>query len=433
MRYVRIYSNFDLYKSNPMKTIQLILISCFAVLFTSCDPDENTTGEKALFAVPVVQSLEQIRSSVGILPAKQTQSDGKIYVADNYLFYIAAEEGVHIYDNSDPSAPVNIAFLNIEGVHDIAVKGERLYADNYVDMVVFDISDPQHITVVQTVPNAINFYPKYPQQAEYYDYTVNAGPGELVTGFTIESRERPTPEVITLANGAMEDFAAAGNAAGVGTGGSYARFQIHGNALYTIESWQLNVFNIANADSAFYDKAVYMTEWFGGGEFETLFSQKEFLFVGSTTGMFVINATDEFNPYFMSGFSHATACDPVVVNENTAYITVRGGTSCGAIQDQVNVIDITDMANPTLTSTYLLDQPYGLGVRQNTVYVCCGTQGLKIFNAEGGTLTLENSYADNVTDVIPLASHLIAVGPNTIRQYSYGADYTLQPLSVVNF
>ena len=177
-----------------------------------------------------------------------------------------------------------------------------------------------------------------------------------------------------------------------------------------------------------------MTEWFSGGQFETLFLQKEFLFVGATNGMHIVDASDEFNPYFVSGFSHATACDPVVAFGNTAYITVRGGTTCGAIEDQVNVIDITDIANPSLISTYLLNQPYGLGIKNDVLYVCCGSDGLKVFDAtNSANLTLQNTYSSNVTDLIPLESHLITVGENQITQYSYGANFTLQPISIVNF
>jgi hypothetical protein len=177
-----------------------------------------------------------------------------------------------------------------------------------------------------------------------------------------------------------------------------------------------------------------MDQWFGGGEFETLFRQKDYLFVGSTSGMYVVDAADEFNPHFISGFSHATACDPVVVSGNTAYITVRGGSSCGAIEDQVNVIDVTDIANPALLSTTLLDHPYGLGIKDSILYVCCGTGGLKVYDASNSmNLILENSYDGHFTDVIPMSTHLIAVGSDKIIQYAYGNNFTLEPLSTVNF
>lgn len=415
-----------------MKSIYFTFISFFIILLSSCNSDDDS-NETATFAVPIVKTLSSIRDNVSVTGQRQTDSDGKIYVAENYLFYIAKEQGVHVFDNHNPASPVNIAFINLEGVHDIAVKGNYLYADNFVDLLVFDISDIGNILLVQTIENSIAFNPSYPETAEFFDYEVYANQGEIITGYRLETRNRPQGQYLILANDGTATFESAnGNA--IGTGGSYARFQINNNALYTIDSYQLNVFNISNPSTTFYDKAVYLNEWFGSGQFETLFIQKEFLFVGATNGMYTVDASDEFNPFFVSGFSHATACDPVVVFENTAYITVRGGSTCGAIEDQVNVIDITDISNPTLISTYLLNQPYGLGIKNGVLYVCCGSEGLKVFNAANSTnLTLQNSYSSNVTDVIPLDSHLITVGNNQITQYSYGANFTLEQISVVNF
>ncbi len=202
---------------------------------------------------------------------------------------------------------------------------------------------------------------------------------------------------------------------------------------FTFDKYKLNVYNIADPVQTFFDKEVYVNSWMGG-ELETLFKQKEFLFVGSTQGMYVVNAVDEFNPTFISGFSHATACDPVVVWDETAYITVRGGNTCGAIQDQVNVLNISNIENPVLQSTYLLHQPYGLGVKGTTLYVCTGNEGLNVFNAlDSSNLILANHYNVNVTDVIPLDTHLILVGPNKLIQMNYGTDFTLTPISEINF
>ncbi|MCF6128624.1 hypothetical protein L1S35_03000 [Flavobacterium sp. AS60] len=414
-----------------MKKIYLFAVCIFSIFISSCDSDDSQK-EQAKFAVPTLKSLGAIRANISVSSARQTNSDGKIYVAENYLFYIAKEQGVHVFNNTNPAAPVNIAFINIEGVHDISVKGNYLFADNFVDLLVFDISNIQNITLVRTVENTIGFSPVYPDDAEFYDYTVHPTGDEIITGFAIEMRDRPDAQEVIWAEDALASFnSAVGNA--IGTGGSYARFQIRNNALYTIDSYKLNVFNITNPLTTFFDKEVYMTQWFGGGEFETLFIQKNILFVGSTTGMYTVDASDEFNPYFVSGFSHATACDPVVVNEHTAYITVRGGSFCGAIEDQINVIDVTDIANPTLLSTYLIAEPYGLGIKNGTLYVGCGNNGLKVFNAANSAgLTLENTYEGNVKDIIPLDNHLIVIGDNKITQYSYGPNFTLTQLSQIN-
>lgn len=415
-----------------MKTLKLLCLSLFMTFFASCNQEDDKSTDTAKFAVPVLKSLDSLRSNITVTSAQETNADGKIYIAENLLFYVAQESGIHIFDNSNPSSPQNKAFINLEGVHDIAVKDHYLYADNFVDLVVFDISDINNINVVRVAENVISFYPIYPDDAEFYAYDVYPSEGEIMVGFRIENRERPTGEAIFWADDALANFESA-SGGNVGTGGSYAKFQINNNALYTVESFNLKVFNITNPTETFYDKTVYMNEWLGGGVFETLFKQKEFLFIGSTNGMYIVNAFDEFNPYFVSSFAHATACDPVVVHGNTAYITVRGGSTCGAIEDQVNVIDITTIENPTLLSTYLLNQPYGLGIRNDILYVCADGN-LNVFDATNSTeLTLENTYEDEVKDVIALDTHLIAVGINKIIQYNYGENHTLEVMSVVNF
>jgi len=416
-----------------MSTLRISLACLFVLLFSSCSTDDDDS-KKALFAVPIIKSLASVRSSISVSQSRRTNSEGKIYVAKNYLFYIAKEGGVHIFDNHNPASPLNIAFINIAGVHDIAVKGNFLYADNFIDLLVFDISNIQNITLVRTVENVISFAPTYPSNAEFYDYNRIINPDEIITGYRLEYRDFPQGNEYFLTCDATASFLSSNIAGTIGTGGSYARFQINRNALYTLDNYRLNVFNISNPVTTFYDKSIFMTQWINAGEFETLFIQKDYLFVGATSGMHVIDATDEFNPAFISGFSHATGCDPVFIYGNLAYVTVRGGSFCGPIQDQINVINISDILNPVLVSTYLLNQPYGVGIKNNALYVGCGSQGLKIFNTDNPTqLLFQNSYTEPITDVIPLDSHLITVGPNKIIQYNYGANFTLQQISVLNF
>jgi hypothetical protein len=416
-----------------MNVLKISFACLFVLFYCSCSTDRDDS-KKALFAVPTIKSLASIRSSVSVSQSRRTNSEGKIYVAENYLFYIAKEGGVHVFDNHNPASPLNIAFINIAGVHDIAVKGNFLYADNFIDLVVFDISNIQNITLVRTVENAISFNPTYPNNAEFYDYNTVANNDEIITGYGLEYRDFPEGNEYFLTCDATASFLSSNTGGTIGTGGSYARFQINRNALYTLDNYRLNVFNISNPVATFYDKSIYMTQWINAGEFETLFIQKDYLFVGATSGMHVIDATDEFNPAFISGFSHATGCDPVFVYGHYAYITVKGGSTCGAIQDQINVIDVADITNPVLVFTYFVSKPQGLGIRNNAIYVGCGSEGLKIFNNDNPSqLVLENSYSEPITDVIPLDSHLITVGPNKIIQYNYGVNFTLQQISVLNF
>ncbi|MFM8738918.1 MAG: hypothetical protein ACKOC0_01795, partial [Cytophagales bacterium] len=54
---------------------------------------------------------------------------GKIYVYNKYLFVNEVDLGVHVFDNSDPSAPKDLGFIEILGNRDIAIKDNVIFAD----------------------------------------------------------------------------------------------------------------------------------------------------------------------------------------------------------------------------------------------------------------------------------------------------------------
>ncbi|GAB5554153.1 MAG: hypothetical protein Sapg2KO_37440 [Saprospiraceae bacterium] len=82
------------------------------------------------------------------LPARPIENLGKIYYKAPYIFVNERFKGIHIFDNSDPSQPTPIAFIQIYGSEDIAISGNILYADNYTDLVAIDISDLNNVQVV---------------------------------------------------------------------------------------------------------------------------------------------------------------------------------------------------------------------------------------------------------------------------------------------
>ena len=89
---------------------------------------------------PVYMSYDLLRSSVYDTLPIEFEHPGKIYIKDNYLFINEVMEGIHIVDNSDPSAPEVITFINIPGNVDLAIMDNTLFADSYLDLVVLDIS-----------------------------------------------------------------------------------------------------------------------------------------------------------------------------------------------------------------------------------------------------------------------------------------------------
>jgi hypothetical protein len=89
---------------------------------------------------PIYMSWKDLRSSIKSEPSKAIAKRGKIGIRGDYLFINEPNAGIHVFDNRDPSSPKSVAFLKIPGNVDLAVKGDVLFADSFVDLVALDIS-----------------------------------------------------------------------------------------------------------------------------------------------------------------------------------------------------------------------------------------------------------------------------------------------------
>jgi hypothetical protein len=137
--------------------------------------------------------------------------------------------------------------------------------------------------------------------------------------------------------------------------------------------------------------------------------------------MYIYDISNPSQPVYISEFQHGTACDPVVVDGDYAYVTLRGGNGCGATESGLFVIDITDLTNPVLLSTYPMDEPYGLGFKDNMLFVCDGSYGLKVYDKTNVPDLVAVQHFEDITtfDVIPLEQHLLMVGDEVLYQYTY--------------
>jgi hypothetical protein len=138
-------------------------------------------------------------------------------------------------------------------------------------------------------------------------------------------------------------------------------------------------------------------------------------------GMYIYDISSPANPSFVSEFQHGTACDPVVVDENYAYVTLRGGNQCGATESGLFIVDISDITKPTLAESYHMDEPYGLWIKDEKLFVCDGASGLKVYDkTDIQNLESLNHFKDIVTfDVIPREDMLLMVGDEVLYQYRY--------------
>lgn len=403
-----------------------------AVATTSCTDHCSETYTYVQYEPQYVE-FATLRSSFSVEPGKPIERSGKIYVYGNYLFVTEPDSGIHVIDNSNPSIPIHKNFIRLMGVHDVAVKGTSLYADSYMDLVVMDIADVQNIELVKRIENVFN------NQYTYYTPETEA----FIAGYTETDRVEMTEQdcdrqsvirrgdVIWLDVANAETLAGAYGAGTVsGISGSMARMNIVGDYLYGIDDWQLNIFDLT--DTACPEPIADVNVGWG---IETLFPYEDKLFIGAADGLYIFDNARPEAPYFLSKFNHARACDPVVVQDDIAYVTLRNGTECDGFANQLDVVDIADPTQPRLLYTHAMDNPHGLGVDRDLLFICEGAYGLKVFDKSDLSKINERmvNLIPNVDafDVIPMGDHLIMIGEDGLYQFDYSNPAKMKLLSVI--
>jgi hypothetical protein len=97
-------------------------------------------------------------STVYFQEAQKLQTPGRIYRKDNLLYVNEYFKGIHIIDNTSPSAPRKIGFIHIPGNVNMSIKGNYLYANNSTDLVIMDITNPVQAKEVGRIPQAFGKY-----------------------------------------------------------------------------------------------------------------------------------------------------------------------------------------------------------------------------------------------------------------------------------
>lgn len=428
------YKSIKLYLMK--KLINPTLLFFVIMALSACNDRVEETWQ---VNTPVYLSYDELRTSFKVAQPQDIIQSGKIYFKDNYIFVNEYKKGIHVIDNQDPSNPDILKFIDIPGNVDLAIAGNILYADSYVDLLSIDISDIDNITIVDCDSNAFPYIiPEYESgileeidesRGVIVDYQVTMHTEEVEES-TQQFQRFPMWESSFSSDVMMVNSSVSSDVKSFGVGGSMARFTLHGDYLYTINESSLKLFNISEPNNPEWEKTKYI-----GWNIETLFPYRNKLFIGSQSGMFVYNIENAGNPEFISQFRHASACDPVVVEGDYAYVTLRGGNMCGAIESQLDVIDISDIENPKFLISYPMTEPYGLGIDDSVLFVCDGKAGLKIYNASNPLKISANALAQypdiHAFDVIPLGNVLLMIGVDGLYQYSYSNLENIKQLSYI--
>ncbi len=422
--------------------VSLLLVFATVVAIVAGCCTTRTVSYKTVVYEPVYKPLEEIRSGVKVESPRELKNPGKIWVFGDYLFIVERGEGVHIIDNSNPRAPQFVSFVTIPGNGDIAVRYNILYADSYIDLVAFDISDPKNPRVVKRVegifPNPLDRSGTYLDSKKGLlvewiekDTTISYTYTDCGDNSPVYVDKRGFEGGVDLGSLSDNSSGRAGQPSSTGKtgkGGSMARFALYQNYLYSVDMSDLQTFDISTPEDPKPWAKVNV-----GWNIETIFPYGDKLFIGSQTGMFIYDAAVPWNPTYIGQFSHARGCDPVVAEGKFAYVTLRTGTRCQGNLNQLDILDISNLTAPVLLKTYPMQGPAGLGVDGNILMICDGIAGLKVFDIRDPfNIQLLNWQSGIQTyDVIMLNKYAIMIGNDGLFQYDYSDPKNLVLLSKI--
>jgi hypothetical protein len=398
-----------------------------AMLLVSCN---DKLIEKYEANTPVYMSYSDLRASVNDDQIMAVSLPGKIYFKDGYIFINEQYKGVHVFDNKDPKNPKIKKFISIPGNIDIAIKDNILYADSYVDLVAIDISNLDDIKETHRIKDIFPYTLPVCNTNKITE-TVNPSKGVVVSWkedvVSKDVQDKPSYYPYYYEYTALTDGFSRTNSVSsgttttnksVGVGGSMARFAINKDALYVINQGNIVIFDIDNID-----KPSKISDNYIGWNIETLFMYDKSLFIGSQTGMLIYDVSNPYSLTRLSNYQHVQSCDPVVVEGNYAYVTLRTGNRCVGNINELNVVDIADQTNPFLKKSYPMTNPKGLGIDNGILFVCDGPDGLKVYDASDVTKIDEHQIAHfqdiETYDVIPVNGVLFMIGDDGFYQYDY--------------
>jgi len=416
----------------------LLFISLGMLLFfNSCTKDSCVNETTYLRYDAVYVTPEEYRVPVTIEPAQPLKEPGKIYFYKNYIFINEPRKGVHLINNQDPKNPVNERFIAIKGNIDMAIMNDILYVDSYTDLVGIELSNIQNPTQVFRKENVFS---------SHY-FTSNIGilshyaPTEVKQTVSCQNQNfgrswfgniEDNQVFIRFDGQSLKNYSANGSAAPVvtGQGGSMARFTISKSHLYAIGDAEIFSLEILN-DGLVSDPNKTALPW----GIETIFPYEQNLFVGANNGLHILNIDNPKAPKLVSTFQHARSCDPVV-QDDIAYVTLRSGNVCEGFTNQLEVIDVKDILKPKLLYTFQMDNPHGLAVHNNNLFLCEGKFGLKTFDISDlskiGSSQKSHIKDFHAWDAIALHDNiLLVIGEDGFMQYDNANASNLKLLSII--
>jgi hypothetical protein len=390
-------------------TLLLLLAGALFLLpLSGCD--KSNGAKRYAYYSPIYTSRADALARINGNPAEVIDSAGKVYINGNYIFLSDVDKGIHVFDNRNPSHPVQVAFLSIPGNQDIVVKGNTLYADMYDALLAVDISDLRHVKVTRQLEHLFIM--------RGYVNGYGMPKDSVITGwikkYSATPRGNGSCDFCTVPGDLVPMAFSSSKSSGLA--GSMAKIVLLKDHLYALaESHSLQIIDLDNVDQPSAGPRIT-----AGFDLETIFPFQDKLFLGSSSGVYIYDVSNPDNPVAEGTFAHGRACDPVITDGDYAYVTLHSGSMCGGASNELNVLNVKDLKSPVLVKTYTMSKPMGLSKDGDLLFVCDGP-GVKVFKAgdPGQLQYLKTINASKAYDVIASNKHLLVTADEGIYQFDY--------------
>ncbi len=220
-----------------------------------------------------------------------------------------------------------------------------------------------------------------------------------------------------------------------GKAGSLAQMITIDHYLYVINQSDLMIYDVENPLQPVYQNTVNV-----GFGIETIFPFGNHLFIGSTTGLYIYDITNPTSPSLATEapVEHFTACDPVVANDEYAYVTLNSlRQQCGnSIQNNVLLTyDISDIENTVEVNSLSMTGPKGLALSQTHLYVCDENEGVIVFDISEtpeAPMPIDTLAGFTANDIILDNSLMMVVCEDGLRQFDISNPTDIVPLSFMS-
>lgn len=211
--------------------------------------------------------------------------------------------------------------------------------------------------------------------------------------------------------------------------GKYKTMLSVDNYLYAVNNSQLITFDMT-------DKAnpVEIDKKDVGEDIENLYETEKVLFIGSQTNLHIydlksngIPVEASSTPYVNFG-DEITVCDPVAATNDIAYVTLSssfwindGGCPTVANVNEIRSYDVKDIENPIFVSSRQMENPQGLSIDGDYIFVSEGNTGFNVYKIDhtGNMDYVTSNYDGSSYDLFAKDGKLLVVSEEEIRQYDY--------------